>query len=133
MLLNVNISDDLSRVMAVSANRKAQAGKLHQREHRPPLFRAFSKSLKKVTIMQSSNSIQIQDVQSLSEQGFCAIVHEPTAYLVDIDVHSCTARRLGIYPSHAAAVAACQSFIASLSDDLKAWAAFSVTTAEQIR
>nr|DAI38019.1 MAG TPA: hypothetical protein [Caudoviricetes sp.] len=36
MLLNVSISDDLSRVMAVSANRKAQAGKLHQREHRPP-------------------------------------------------------------------------------------------------
>ena len=82
--------------------------------------------------MQSSNSIQIQDVQSPSEQGFCAVVHEPTAYLADIDVHSCTARRLG-YPSHAAAVAACQSFIASLSDDLKAWAAFSVTTAEQIR
>jgi hypothetical protein len=76
---------------------------------------------------------QIQDVQSPSEQGFCAVVHEPTAYLADIDVHSCTARRLGIYPSHAAAVAACWSFIASLSDDLKAWAAFSVTTAEQIR
>ena len=82
--------------------------------------------------MQSSISIQIQDVQYPSEQGFCAVVHEPTAYLADIDVHSCTARRLGIYPSHAAAVAACQSFIASLSDDLKAWAAFSVTTAEQI-
>lgn len=82
--------------------------------------------------MQSSNSIQIQDVQSPSKQGFCAVVHEPTVYLADIDVHSCTARRLGIYPSHAAAVAACQSFIASLSDDLKAWAAFSVTTAEQI-
>lgn len=82
--------------------------------------------------MQSSNSIQIQDVQSQVKQGFCAVVHEPTAYLADIDVHSCTARRLGIYPSHAAAVAACRSFIASLSDDLKAWAAFSVTTAEQI-
>ena len=82
--------------------------------------------------MQSSNSIQIQDIQSQVKQGFCAVVHEPTAYLADIDVHSCTARRLGIYPSHAAAVAACQSFIASLSDDLKAWAAFSVTTAEQI-
>ena len=131
MLLNVNISDDLSRVMAVSANRKAQAGKLHQREHRP-LIRAFLNSLKKVTIMQSSIFPQIQDVQSPSEQGFCAVVHEPTAYLADIDVHSCTARSLGIYPSHAAAVAACQSFIASLSDDLKAWAAFSVTTAEQI-
>ena len=132
MLLNVNISDDLSRVMAVSANRKAQAGKLHQREHRP-LIRAFLNSLKKVTIMQSSIFPQIQDVQSPSERGFCAVVHEPTAYLADIDVHSCTARSLGIYPSHAAAVAACQSFIASLSDDLKAWAAFSVTTAEQIR
>lgn len=60
--------------------------------------------------MQSSNSIQIQDVQYPSEQGFCAVVHEPTAYLADIDIHSCTARRLGIYPSHAAAVAACQSF-----------------------
>ncbi len=83
--------------------------------------------------MQSSISPKIQDIQSPSEQGFCAVVHEPTAYLADIDVHSCTARRLGIYPSHAAAVAACQSFIASLSDDLKAWAAFSVTTAEQIR
>ena len=82
--------------------------------------------------MQSSNSIQIQDVQYPSEQGFCAVVHEPTAYLADIDVHSCTARRLGVYPSHAAAVAACRSFIALLSDDLKAWAAFSVTTAEQI-
>ena len=79
--------------------------------------------------MQSSNSIQIQDIQSQVKQGFCAVVHEPTAYLADIDVHSCTARRLGIYPSHAAAVAACQSFIASLSDDLKAWAAFSVTHA----
>ena len=75
---------------------------------------------------------QIQDFQYSSKQGFCAVVHEPTAYLADIDVHSCTARRLGIYPSHAAAVAACRSFIASLSDDLKAWAAFSVTTAEQI-
>ncbi|MDK6725626.1 hypothetical protein QP713_01945 [Neisseria mucosa] len=82
--------------------------------------------------MQSSNSIQIQDIQRQVKQGFCAVVHEPTAYLADIDVHSCTARRLGIYPSHAAAVAACRSFIASLSDDLKAWAAFSVTTAEQI-
>ena len=82
--------------------------------------------------MQSSISPKIQDIQSPSEQGFCA-VDEPIAYLADIDVHSCTARRLGIYPSHAAAVAACQSFIASLSDDLKAWAAFSVTTAEQIR
>ena len=67
MLLNVSISDDLSRVMAVSANRKAQAGKLHQREHRPPLFGAFSKSLKKVTIMQSSNSIQIQDIQNQAQ------------------------------------------------------------------
>lgn len=38
MLLNVSISDDLSRVMAVSANRKAQAGKLHQREHRPLIW-----------------------------------------------------------------------------------------------
>lgn len=82
--------------------------------------------------MQSSNSIQIQDIQRQVKQGFCAVVHEPTAYLADIDVHSCTARRLGIYPSHAAAVAACRSFIASLSDDLKAWAAYSVTTAEQI-
>jgi len=82
--------------------------------------------------MQSSNSIQIQDIQRQVKQGFCAVVHEPTAYLADIDAHSCTARRLGIYPSHAAAVAACRSFIASLSDDLKAWAAFSVTTAEQI-
>lgn len=80
--------------------------------------------------MQSSNSIQIQDIQRQVKQGFCAVVHEPTAYLADIDVHSCTARRLGIYPSHVAAVAACRSFIASLSDDLKAWAAFSVTTAE---
>ena len=79
--------------------------------------------------MQSSNSIQIQDVQCPSEQGFCAVVHEPTAYLADIDVHSCTARRLGIYPSHAAAVAACRSFIACLSDDPKHWAAFSVTHA----
>ena len=83
--------------------------------------------------MQSSNSIQIQDIQRQVKQGFCAVVHEPTAYLADIDVHSCTVCRLGIYSSHAAAVAACQSFIASLSDDLKAWAAFSVTTAEQIR
>lgn len=83
--------------------------------------------------MQSSNSIQIQDIRRQVKQGFYAIVHEPTAYLADIDVHSCTARRLGIYPSHAAAAAACQSFIASLSDDLKAWAAYSVTTAEQIR
>ena len=83
--------------------------------------------------MQSSNSIQIQDIQRQVKQGFCAVVHEPTAYLADIDVHSCTARRLGIYPSHATAVAACRSFIASLSDDLKAWAAFRVTTAEQIR
>ena len=82
--------------------------------------------------MQSSNSIQIQDIQRQVKQGFCAVVHEPTAYLADIDVHSCTARRLGIYPSHAAAVVACRSFIASLSDDLKAWAAYSVTTAEQI-
>lgn len=79
--------------------------------------------------MQSSNSIQIQDIQRQVKQGFCAVVHEPTAYLADIDVHSCTARRLGIYPSHAAAVAACRSFIALLSDDLKAWAAFSVTHA----
>ena len=82
--------------------------------------------------MQSSNSIQIQDIQRQVKQGFCAVVREPTAYLADIDVHSCTARRLGIYPSHAAAVAACRSFIASLSDDLRAWAAFNVTTAEQI-
>ena len=82
--------------------------------------------------MQSSNSIQIQDIQSQVKQGFCAVVHEPTAYLADIDVHSCTAHRLSIYPSHATAVAACRSFIASLSDDLKAWAAFSITTAEQI-
>ena len=81
----------------------------------------------------TSISPQIQDVQSRVKQGFCAVVHEPTAYLADIDVHSCTARRLGIYPSHTVAVAACRSFIASLSDDLKAWAAFSVTTAEQIR
>ena len=79
--------------------------------------------------MQSSNSIQIQDIQRQVKQGFCAVVHEPTTYLADIDVHSCTARRLGIYPSHAAAVAACRSFIALLSDDLKAWAAFSVTHA----
>ena len=66
MLLNVSISDDLSRVMAVSANRKAQAGKLHQREHRP-LIRAFLKSLKKVTIMQSSNSIQTQNIQNQAQ------------------------------------------------------------------
>ena len=79
--------------------------------------------------MQSSNSIQIQDIQRQVKQGFCAVVHEPTAYLADIDVHSCTARRLGIYPSHAAAVAACRSFIALRSDDLKARAAFSVTHA----
>ena len=79
--------------------------------------------------MQSSNSIQIQDIQFPSEQGFCAIVHEPTAYLADIDVHSCTARRLGIYPSQGAAILACKSFINSLSDDLKEWAAFSVTHA----
>ena len=42
--------------------------------------------------MQSSNSIQIQDIQRQVKQGFCAVVHEPTAYLADIDVHSCSAR-----------------------------------------
>ena len=47
----------------MSANRKAQAGKLHQREHRP-LIRAFLKSLKKVTIMQSSIFPQIQTIQN---------------------------------------------------------------------
>ena len=85
--------------------------------------------------MQTSISTQIQTIQNQAAamaSGFAAIVHEPTAYLADIDVHSCTARRLGIYPSQGAAIAACQSFIASLSDDLKEWAAYSVTTAEQI-
>nr|DAT13250.1 MAG TPA: hypothetical protein [Caudoviricetes sp.] len=107
----------------------------YTQERAPPPISGISQISKRIGAfqMQSSNSIQIQDVQYQSEQGFCAVVYEPTAYLADIDVHSCTARRLGIYPSHAAAVAACQSFIASLSDDLKAWAAFSVTTAEQIR
>lgn len=79
--------------------------------------------------MQSSIFPQIQDVQYPSEQGFCAVVHEPTAYLADIDVHSCTARLLGVYPSQGAAVLACKSFINSLSDDLKEWAAYSVTHA----
>lgn len=133
MLSNVSISDDLSRVMAVSANRKAQAGFISpERAPPPPLYWGILKISKERNTM-TSNFPQIQDVQSPSGQGFCAVVHEPTAYLADIDVHSCTARRLGIYPSHAAAVAACQSFIASLSDDLKAWAAYSVTIAEQIR
>lgn len=83
---------------------------------------------------QAAPSNQTQDIQAVhtQAQSYCAIVHEPTAYHYDADAYACTARRLGIYPSHAAAVAACQSFIALLSDDLKAWAAFSVTTAEQI-
>lgn len=115
----------------MSANRKAQAGFISPERAPPPLIWGILKISKERNTM-TSNFPQIQDVQSPSEQGFCALVHEPTAYLADIDVHSCTARRLGIYPSHAAAIAACQSFIASLSDDLKAWAAFSVTTAEQI-
>lgn len=38
MLLNVSISDDLSRVMAVSANRKAQAGFISPERAPPPLL-----------------------------------------------------------------------------------------------
>ena len=122
--------------MAVSANRKAQAGKLHQREHRP-LIRAFLKSLKKVTIMQSSNSTQIQNIQNQAvvmastchASGFAAIVYEPIAYYDDLKACSSIARPLGIYPSQGAAILACKSFINSISDDLKEWATYSVTKA----
>ena len=80
---------------------------------------------------QAAPSNQTQNIQAIhtQAQSYCAVVHEPTAYLADIDVHSCTARLLGVYPSQGAAVLACKSFINSLSDDLKEWAAFSVTHA----
>ena len=88
--------------------------------------------------MQTSISTQIQTIQnqaaamasSCHASGFAAIVYEPIAYFDELEACSSITRPIGIYPSHAAAIAACQSFIASLSDDLKEWAAYSVTKAD---
>ncbi|HFC8547135.1 TPA: hypothetical protein ACFRG8_001247 [Neisseria lactamica] len=67
---------------------------------------------------------------SCRASGFAAIVHEPTAYHYDVDAYSCAARRLGTYPTHAAAVSACLSFIAAIAgDDFKAWASYQVVPA----
>ena len=90
--------------------------------------------------MQSCISTQIQTIQnqaavmasSCHASGFAAIVYEPIAYFDELEACSSITRPLGVYPSQGAAIAACQSFIASLSDGLKEWAAYSVTTAEQI-
>lgn len=80
---------------------------------------------------QAVPSNQTQNIQAVhtQAQSYCAIVHEPTAYHYDADAYSCTARRLGIYPSHAA-VSACLSFIAAIAgDDFKAWASYQVVPA----
>ena len=76
---------------------------------------------------QAAPSSQTQNIQAVhtQAQSYCAIVHEPTA-----DAYSCTARRLGIYPTRAAAVSACLSFIAAIAgDDFKAWASYQVVPA----
>ncbi|WP_108043791.1 hypothetical protein [Neisseria cinerea] len=81
---------------------------------------------------QAVPSNQTQNIQAIhtQAQSYCAIVLEPTAYHYDADAYSCTARRLGIYPSHAAAVSACLSFIAAIAgDDFKAWASYQVVPA----
>lgn len=81
---------------------------------------------------QAVPSNQIQNIQAIhtQAQSFCAIVHEPTAYHYDADAYSCTARRLGIYPTRAAAVSACLSFITAIAgDDFKAWASYQVVPA----
>ena len=69
MLLNVSISDDLSRVMAVSANRKAQAGFLCPVRAPPPYFGHFSNLTKNIGAfqMQSSISTQIQTIQNQAQ------------------------------------------------------------------
>ena len=80
----------------------------------------------------STQNIQNQAAAMASSchaSGFAAIVYEPIAYFDDLEACSSITRPLGVYPSHAAAIAACQSFIASLSDGLKEWAAYSVTHA----
>ena len=76
---------------------------------------------------QAAPSNQTQNIQAVhtQAQSYCAIVHEPTAYHYDADAYSCT-----IYPSHAAAVSACLSFIAAIAgDDFKAWASYQVVPA----
>lgn len=81
---------------------------------------------------QAVPSNQTQNIQAVhtQAQSYCAIVHEPTAYHCDVDAYSRTARRLGIYPTHAAAVSACLSFIAAIAgDDFKAWASYQVVPA----
>ena len=91
--------------------------------------------------MQSCTSTQIQTIQnqavvmasSCHASGFAAVVYEPIAYFDDLKACSSIARPLVIYPPQGAAILAGKSFINSLSDGLKEWAAYSVTTAEQIR
>lgn len=88
--------------------------------------------------MQSCTSTQIQNIQnpavvmasSCHASGFAAIVYEPIAYFDDLEACSSITRPLGVYPSQGAAILACKSFINSLSDDLKEWAAYSVTKAD---
>ncbi|PLA50351.1 hypothetical protein CYJ99_04500 [Neisseria perflava] len=87
--------------------------------------------------MQSCTSTQIQTIQNQAAamastchaSGFAAIVYEPIAYFDDLKACSSIARPLGIYPSQGAAILACKSFINSISDGLKEWAAYSVTHA----
>lgn len=88
--------------------------------------------------MKSSNSTQIQTIQNQAAvmastchaSGFAAIVYEPIAYFDDLEACSSITRPIGIYPSQGAAILACKSFINSLSDNLKEWAAYSVTKAD---
>ena len=129
--------DGISKFMAVCGNGNVHAW-LTAGESTAPYFGHFS-NLKQLGAfqMQTSISTQIQTIQtqaavmasSCHASGFCAVVYEPIAYFDDLEACSSITRPLGVYPSQGAAILACKSFINSLSDDLKAWAAYSVTHA----
>jgi len=104
--------------MAVSANRKAQAGFVYTRESTAP-YTGIPNLLQKVNIMQNNIPAQL-----------IAAVAIPENHHQDLDAVSCRWQPLGFYADREAAHQACLAFIAALSDDLKEWAGFAVLTPE---
>lgn len=130
--------DGISKFMAVCGNGNVHAW-LIAGESAAPYFGHFSNLTLRLGAfqMQSCTFPQIQTTQNQAAamastchaSGFAAIVYEPIAYFDDLKACSSIARPLGIYPSQGAAILACKSFINSISDGLKEWAAYSVTHA----
>lgn len=104
--------------MAVSANRKAQAGFICTRESTAP-YSGIPNLLQKANIMQNNIPAQL-----------IAAVAIPENHHQDLDAVSCRWQPLGFYTDRKAAHQACLTFIAALSDDLKEWAGFAVLTPE---